>query len=165
MSYSKLEDHIAVAIVSYDILADDEQIIEAYQYLIDKGLAWNIGKIIADGAQTLIDEGKCVETTSKENVNKEFVFRKKFIENSLSYDDEPLKGFVYYQDSFDHDYLENNFHIQMVSPNESDSRFYVLIERSEYTAQSEIELEQYLKEYISGEYQTTIHNIKFISDY
>ena len=46
MSYSKLEDHIAVAIVSYDILADDEQIREAYQYLIDKGLAWNIGNVI-----------------------------------------------------------------------------------------------------------------------
>lgn len=59
-SHTKVDAHNAVGIAEGFIEAEsEEQIIEAWQYLIDSGLAWKLQGWFGRTAKQLIEEGYC----------------------------------------------------------------------------------------------------------
>jgi len=59
-SHTKVDAHNAVGIAEGFIEAEsEEQVIEAWQYLIDSGLAWKLQGWFGRTAKQLIEEGYC----------------------------------------------------------------------------------------------------------
>jgi len=55
-----MDQYTAVGIVEGFVVAEsEEQVIEAWQYLIDTGLAWHLQGCFGRAARDLIDEGIC----------------------------------------------------------------------------------------------------------
>lgn len=57
---NKMTDYMAVGIAEgFHQALDQDQIVEAWQHLIDTGLAWKLQGWFGRTAQALIDEGTC----------------------------------------------------------------------------------------------------------
>ena len=57
-----MNNQLAVWICTGEVAADDDEQLEAWQHLIDTGLAWQLEGSIGRAAKRLIDEGYCTYT-------------------------------------------------------------------------------------------------------
>ena len=61
-----INDYTAVGIAEGFVPCDDEEkVIEAWQHLIDTGLAWSLQGWFGRTAQGLIEAGRCVSPTQR----------------------------------------------------------------------------------------------------
>jgi len=66
MNIPKMTQSLAVAIAEgYETAESDQQYIEAWQYLIDTGLAWKMQGYFGRTASVMIQEGLCYYPTIK----------------------------------------------------------------------------------------------------
>lgn len=55
-----MDDYLAVALAEgFETATSEEQVIEAWQHLIDTGLAWRLQGFFGRNAQNLIEQGIC----------------------------------------------------------------------------------------------------------
>lgn len=54
-----MDDYTAVMICEGEKEADDETVVEAWQHLIDTGLAWSLQGSFGRAAASLIEQGVC----------------------------------------------------------------------------------------------------------
>ena len=57
-----MNNQLAIWICTGEVAADDDEQLEAWQHLIDTGLAWQLEGSIGRAAQRLINSGLCTYT-------------------------------------------------------------------------------------------------------